>query len=113
MGFSADGRWLVTSGASRLILWPFQGREGPMGKAPDTLAPAECEVDIVACHRKQNVVAAGYRDGCVLLVRLHDGALVLAKQPGPAPVTALAFSASGVALAFGTEEGEAGIIDLA
>ena len=52
-------------------------------------------------------------DGLVLLVRIDDGAEILAKKPGNSPVTALAWSADGMLLAFGTESGEAGIIDLA
>ena len=49
----------------------------------------------------------------VLLVRVEDGAEILAKRPGDAPITALAWSADGTLLAFGTESGEAGILDLA
>jgi hypothetical protein len=49
----------------------------------------------------------------VLLVRVEDGAEILAKRPGDAAVTALAWSADGTLLAFGTESGEAGILDLA
>ncbi len=49
----------------------------------------------------------------VLLVRIDDGAEILAKKPGEAPVTALAWSADGRLLAFGTDFGEAGLIDLA
>jgi hypothetical protein len=37
---------------------------------------------------------------------------VLARRPGDAPVTALAWSATGNSLAFGTEDGDAGVIDL-
>jgi hypothetical protein len=48
----------------------------------------------------------------VLLVRIEDGAEVLARKPGDAPVTALAWRADGRQLAFGTESGEAGVIDL-
>ncbi len=36
----------------------------------------------VACHPKQEVVAVGYADGTVLLVRIEDGAEVLGKKPG-------------------------------
>jgi len=68
---------------------------------------------VVACHPKQDIVAAGYADGMVLLVRLEDGAEILAKRPGETPVSALAWSADGLLLAFGTESGEAGIVDLA
>ena len=58
-------------------------------------------------------VQSGYADGMVLLVRVDDGAEILAKRPGDAPITALAWSADGTLLAFGTENGEAGILDLA
>jgi len=84
-----------------------------MGKAPRILAPAEPQVDVVACHPKQDVVAVGYADGLVLLVRLADGAEVLAHKATGAPVTALAWGASGKRLAFATEDGEAGLVDLA
>jgi len=113
LGWSVGGRWLATSGANQLILWPFQGKDGPMGKQPRTLAPSEHRVEVVACHPKQEIVSAGYGDGLVLIVRIEDGAEILAKKPGEAPITALAWSADGTLLSFGTESGEAGVIDLA
>jgi WD40 repeat protein len=113
MAWGAGGDWLATSGSEQLILWPFQSKDGPMGKTPKMLAPHEHRVAIVACHPAQEVVAAGYEDGMVLLVRIEDGAEILARKPGKAPVTALAWDADGAMLAFGTEDGEAGIIDLA
>jgi len=112
LGWSVGGRWLATSGANQLILWPFQGKDGPMGKEPRLLAPSAHGIGVVACHPRQEVVAAGYDDGVVLLVRIEDGAEILAKKPSDAPVTALAWSADGSLLAWGTEEGEAGVIDL-
>jgi predicted O-linked N-acetylglucosamine transferase (SPINDLY family) len=48
-----------------------------------------------------------------LLVRVEDGAEVLAHRPAGASITALAWSATGNLLAIGAEDGEAGIIDLA
>jgi len=112
-GWTVGGRWLATSGATQLILWPFQSKDGPMGKQPRLLAPSEHRIVVIACHPKQDIVAAGYGDGMLLLVRIEDGAEILAKKPGDAPVTALAWSADGMLLAWGTESGEAGIIDLA
>jgi WD40 repeat protein len=112
-GWTLGGRWLATSGSDQIILWPFQSKDGPMGKQPRLLAPSEQRVEVVSCHPKQDIVAAGYSDGMVLLVRVEDGAEVLAKKPGEAPLTALAWSADGTLLAFGTESGEVGIIDLA
>jgi len=113
VGWTAGGKWLATSGAPQLILWPFQTKDGPMGKQPRQLAPSQHRVAKVACHPRQDIIAAGYEDGLVLLVRIEDGAEILAKKPGDAPVSALAWSADGTLLAFGTEAGEAGIVDLA
>ena len=111
-GWTLGGHWLATSGATQLILWPFQSKDGPMGKQPRLLAPSEQCVEVVACHPKQDIVAAGYGDGMVLLVRIEDGAEILAEKPGDAPVTALAWSADGLFLAWGTENGGAGIVNL-
>jgi WD40 repeat protein len=112
LDFSVGGKWLATSGSRELILWPFQGKDGPMGKTPRMLAPAEVQAEIVACHPKQDVVAIGYADGLVLLVRIEDGAEILGRKGTGAPITALAWRAAGTALAFGSEDGEAGVIDL-
>ena len=113
LGWTASGDWLATSGSTQLILWPFSTKDGPMGKQPQLLAPSEHRVEVVACHPKQEIVATGFADGMVILVRVEDGAEILAKQPGEAPVTALAWSGDGKLLAFGTESGEAGVVDLA
>jgi WD40 repeat protein len=112
LDWTADGKWLASSGSTQLVLWPFQAKDGPMGKTPQLLAPTENGVEAVACHPRQPVVAVGYADGLVLLVRIDDGAEILAKRPGTAPVSALAWSPDGKLLAFGSEDGEAGIIDL-
>jgi hypothetical protein len=54
----------------------------------------------------------GYEDGMALLVRMADGAEILARRPGGSPVSALAWNPAGTALAFGTEDGAAGVIAL-
>ena len=113
LAWSADGKWLATSGSNQLILWPFQGKDGPMGKAPRILAPAEAPADVVACHPRQDVVAVGYADGLVMLVRIADGAEVLAQESTGSPVTALAWNDAGNRLALATEDGKAALIDLA
>jgi WD40 repeat protein len=110
--WTADGKWLATSGSNQVVLWPFHGKDGPMGKQPQLRAPSDQQAEVVACHPKQGVMAVGFTDGLILIVRTDDGAEVLARKPGDAPVTALAWSATGKLLAFGTESGEAGILDL-
>jgi WD40 repeat protein len=111
--WTAGGKWLATSGSEQLILWPFASKDGPMGKQPRMLAPYNKRAVAVACHPSQEIVAVGFEDGLVMLCRMEDGAEILAKKPGAAPVSALAWGSGGSKLAFGTEEGEAGIIDLA
>lgn len=111
-GFTAGGKWLATGGSEQLVMWPFQSKEGPMGKQPRMAAAFAVRVGVVACHPRQEVVAVGYADGTVLLVRVEDGAEVLAKKPGDAPVTALGWDAAGQLLAWGTESGEAGVVGL-
>jgi WD40 repeat protein len=113
LSWSAGGDWLATSGATQLVLWPFQSKDGPIGKTPRLLTPSGHRIDAVACHPRTDVVAAGYSNGLVLLARIEDGAEILAKKPGDAPVTALGWSGDGRLLAWGTESGEAGIVDLA
>lgn len=110
--FTADGKWLASSGSTEVILWPFQSKEGPMGKQPDMLAPApNTRVCKVACHPKDPVVAVGYEDGMVLMARITDGAEILLRAPDKAKVSALAWRADGGAVAFGTEQGGAGLLE--
>ena len=76
-----------------------------MGRQPQLLAPSEARVTVVAAHPKQPVVATGYADGAVLLVRTEDGALIAARAAYGAPVSALGWDGTGQVLAFGTESG--------
>jgi WD40 repeat protein len=112
MTWGPGAKWLATSGASQLVVWPFAGKDGPMGKAPKVLSPAEHRITAVAAHPKQEVCALGYEDGMMLLTRIEDGAEVLARAAAKSPVTALAWNTAGNRLAFGTEDGEAGVIAL-
>ena len=112
MSWSAGGKALATSGADTVILWPFASKDGPMGKEPAMLAPLQARVSMVACHPKQDIFAAGYSDGTVLMVRLTDGAEILVRKPGAVPVAALAWNAKGTLLAFAAEDGDAGLLAL-
>jgi len=112
MTWGPGSKWLATSGATQLVVWPFAGKDGPMGKSPKIISPSEHRIATVAAHPKQEVCAVGYEDGMVLLTRVEDGAEVLAKRPGNAAISALAWNTAGNRLAFGTEDGEAGVIAL-
>jgi WD40 repeat protein len=112
MSWSAGGKALATSGADAVILWPFASKDGPMGKEPAMLAPLQARVSMVACHPKQDIFAAGYSDGTVLMVRLNDGAEILVRRDGTAAVSALAWNTKGTLLAFADENGDAGLLAL-
>jgi len=112
LGWTVGGAFLATSGSEQLILWPFDGKDGPMRRQPKMLAPSEARVTVVACHPRQPVVATGYADGAVLLVRIDDGALIKARQADSQPISALGWDASAQVLAFGTEAGSAGVLTL-
>ncbi|MCX8134780.1 MAG: WD40 repeat domain-containing protein [Roseococcus sp.] len=112
LSFSAKGRWLATSGAESVVLWPFFGG-GPMGKAPTELAGGDSVLCTrVACHPQQEMVAAGFEDGLVLLADIASGRVLPIAPPGRGAVSALAWNATGALLAFGTEQGFAALLDL-
>jgi len=112
MSWSVGGKFLATSGADAVIMWPFASKDGPMGKEPTMLAPLQARVAAVACHPRQDILACGYSDGTILMVRLQDGAEILVRRNGSAPVAALAWNAKGTLLAFADEEGNAGLLQL-
>jgi WD40 repeat protein len=110
--WSHDGMWLATSGADAVIIWPFQG-EGPMGKAPRECGVRRARVTQVAFHPAAYVIAAGYDDGCVLLIRMTDASELLVRPAvKDSAVTAFAWAADGKRLAFGAADGQAGILTL-
>ncbi len=111
LSFTRSGKWLATSGAESIVLWPFTGG-GPMGKAPTELAgAAEVICTAVACHPQMEAVAAGFSDGVVLVADIASGRLLPVAGPGRGPVSALGWSADGARLAFGTETGFAAVVD--
>ncbi len=112
MSWSAGGKALATSGADTVILWPFGSKDGPMGKEPAMLAPLQARVAAVACHPKQDILATGYSDGTILMVRMTDGAEILVRKNGGAQVAGLAWNSKGTLLAFAAEDGEAGLLEL-
>ena len=113
LSFTRNGKWLASSGADTVVLWPFFGG-GPMGKAPVELAQIEGVLCTrVACHPKDDLVAAGYANGCVLLGQIGTQRIVVIAERGASPVSALAWSPEGGRLAVGTEAGLAAVVDLA
>lgn len=113
ISWSAKGRYLATSGATAAIAWPFFGKTGPMGQNPLQLGTRGDQlVTCVACHPTEDMAAVGYSDGMIMACRFEDGAEVLLRRPGNGPVSALGWDNKGLRITFGSEEGEAGVIDI-
>ena len=111
MSWSAKGRFLATSGADTAILWPFHFKDGPQGKQPLQLGARDSLVTQVSCNPEDEIVAIGYRDGVVAIGPFAAGEGSIVRPKGDGPISALGWDARGRRLAFGTEEGAAGVID--
>ncbi|WP_421857092.1 WD40 repeat domain-containing protein [Oricola sp.] len=112
--WSAKGNWLATDGAPAAIVWPFAGEDGPMGKAPMELGTrGDAMVTAVACHPQEEVAAIGYSDGVVLAVRFADRKDILLRREGKGPISAIDWDRDGYRIAFGSEAGDCGVIDIA
>ena len=86
-----------------------------MKKQPRECGVRRAKVSRVACHPKALVVAVGYEDGWILLCRMTDGAEILVRrtQAGTEDmITALTWDETGRRLAFGSGEGNAGLLDM-
>jgi len=113
LSWSVKGKWLASSGAPAAIVWPFSAKDGPMGKAPLELGTrADIMVTQVAFHPAEEVLAIGFIDGMILGVRIADGKEALLRRPGKGAITGMGWSATGKLLAFGSEAGDCGVIDI-
>jgi WD40 repeat protein len=113
LSFTRGGKWLATSGAESIVLWPFTGG-GPMGKAPTELAGGDAAMcTFVASHPQQENVAGGFSDGLVVLADIVSSRILPVMGTGRGPVSALAWSPDGTRLAIGTEAGFAAVVDFA
>jgi WD40 repeat protein len=113
LSWSHDGNWLATSGAEAAIIWPFSGKDGPMGKAPRECGVRPKRVSCVAFHPGSLMLAIGYEDGLVLLVRLTDASeLLVRSETSAGAITAMAWDAKGARLLIGGADGYAGLLTL-
>jgi WD40 repeat protein len=111
LSFTCNGKFLATSGAEAVVMWPFTGG-GPMGKTPMELAGGDnVTCTMVACHPQNEVCAAGFSDGLVVLADINTQRILPVCGTGRGSVTALAWDRDGGSLAFGTEKGFAALVD--
>ena len=57
-------------------------------------------------------MAIGYSDGMIMAVRIDDGKEAILKRAGKGAISSLGWDQSGTRIAYGSEAGEAGVIDL-
>jgi WD40 repeat protein len=111
LSFTKSSKWLATSGADSVVIWPFFGG-GPMGKPPTELAGGDgVTCTFVAAHPQHENVAAGFADGLVVLADINSARVLPVAGPGRGAVSALAWSPDGTHLAIGTETGFAAVVD--
>ncbi|MEM7522281.1 MAG: WD40 repeat domain-containing protein [Pseudomonadota bacterium] len=94
-----DAPYLATSGADEAICWPFDGKDGPMGRAPATCAYGGKQLcTAVTGLVGHNGVIAGFGDGSVLAGRISvesDLEDFVVKGSNGAPISALAITPQG------------------
>ncbi len=111
ISFSRSGKWLASSGADSVVLWPFFGG-GPIGKSPVELAGGGAMCRQVAFQPRADMLAAGFADGSLLLIDVPSERILPVSGQGGGAISALAWSGDGAWLAYGTENGFAAVIDL-
>lgn len=110
--FLSKGQMLATSGAQGVVIWPFGGSTGPMGKqAAEVGFDASTLVSRVAAAPTGQRVAAGLEDGRVWVCDLNGQKIEMLKAEKGSPITALAISSDGRRVAWGDEDGAAGIAE--
>jgi WD40 repeat protein len=113
LSFTRNGKWMASSGADAMVLWPFFGG-GPMGKAPVELAGGDGVICTqVACNPKDDIVAGGFTDGLVVVADISSSRILPVVPPDHGAISALAWSPDGTQLAVGTETGFAALVDFA
>ncbi|MDB5441712.1 MAG: hypothetical protein JWP73_88 [Phenylobacterium sp.] len=111
--FLARGNMLATSGANGVVVWPFAGSTGPMGKQAAEVGYDEAALVVrVAAAPGLGWVAAGLDDGRVWACDLAGQKLIPLKAEKGSPITALAMSPDAKRVAWGDEDGGAGVAEV-
>ncbi len=107
--FLDNGLWLATSGAQGVILWPFSGGQGPMGKqAAEIGFDQSATITRVAGPARGSILAAALDDGRIWACDLKSRRIEAIKAEKGPPITALAVFGRE-SLAWGDEAGGAGV----
>ena len=113
LAFLAKGNLLVTAGANGAIVWPFAGSTGPMGKQAAEVGFDEAALVVrVAGAPTSSWIAAGLDDGRVWACDITGQQVFSLKAEKGSPVSALAITPDAKRVAWGYEEGNAGVAEV-
>ncbi|HEX3700552.1 MAG TPA: WD40 repeat domain-containing protein [Phenylobacterium sp.] len=114
LAFLARGNMLATSGANGVVVWPFAGSTGPMGKQAAEVGFDESAMVVrVAAAPALGWVCAGLDDGRVWACDLAGQKILPLKAEKGPPITALAMTPDARRVAWGDEDGGAGVAEVA
>jgi WD40 repeat protein len=112
--FLHKGQMMATSGSNGVVVWPFAGSTGPMGKQAAEVGFDESAMVVrVAAAPALGWVAAGLDDGRVWACDLAGQKLVPLKAEKGSPISALAMTPDARRVAWGDEDGNAGVAEVA
>jgi WD40 repeat protein len=110
LAFLNKGSLMATSGANGVVVWPFAGATGPMGKQAAEIGYDEAAMVVrVAGAPGLNWVAAGLDDGRVWACDLSGQKITPIRAEKGEAVSALAITADAKRVAWGCEDGSAGV----
>jgi WD40 repeat protein len=113
LAFMSKGALMATSGAPGVVVWPFAGANGPMGKDAVEIGVDESSLVLrTAGEAAGSRLAAGLSDGRVWTCDLKGAGIDYLKAEKGAPISALAVSDDGRLVAYGDEEGGAAVVQV-
>ena len=113
LAFLSKGALMATSGANGAVCWPFAGATGPMGKQAVEIGYDEAAVTSrIATAPATSWLAAGLDDGRVWAADVTGERIIPLKAEKGAAITALAMSADAKRVAWGDEDGNAGVAEV-
>jgi WD40 repeat protein len=108
--FLSKGALFATGGSHGAVIWPLSGPSGPMGKEAAEIGYDESAlVTRVAGTPDGTTLVAGLNDGRVWAANLRANRTVPVRAEKGPPISALALSPKGDRIAWGDEEGGAGV----
>ena len=109
----SKGMLMATSGANGAVCWPFAGATGPMGKQAVEIGYDEAALTTrIAAVGDKSWLAAGLDDGRVWAADVTSERHIPLKAEKGAAITALALSPDAKRVAWGDEDGNAGVAEI-